>query len=224
MLTRVVSGLVVALALVGWSTIASPSLGADEQSGSAHGESSPNDHGKDPHASDGGAPVDPLSIKTDLALWTGIIFLVLLAVLWIFAWRPIANGLEKREKRIADDISSAKQSNAEARQLLEDYQQKLAEAGDEVRRMIEAARRDGEQAGQEIVEQAKLEIEKQHKRALEEIDLATDGALKELGERGATLAVELAGKIVGSTLDPAAHSRMIASAVADFSKQHPGNN
>ena len=164
----------------------------------------------------------PLDFKTDLALWTGIVFLVVLAILWKFAWKPIADGLSKRENHILDEIAAAERSNAEARRLLDEYQRKLDAAGDEVRQMIEAARREAEQAGAQIVQQARAAAEAERDRALAEIDMATTGALKELADRSASLAVELAGKIVGSQLDRAAHNRLIEQALADFGKATAG--
>ena len=65
-------------------------------------------------------------------------------------------------------------------------------------------------------------MEKQ--RALREIEAATAGAIKELAEQSATLAVGLAGKLVQAELDPKAHVRLIEQAVSDFSKLAPGRN
>ena len=59
---------------------------------------------------------------------------------------------------------------------------------------------------------------------MHEIDTATTGALKELADRSAALAVDLAGKIVQSRLDPQAHSRLIEQAVARFVHSNDGNN
>ena len=57
------------------------------------------------HAAEGaghGQPdLNPLDWKTDLALWTGAVFVALLFVLGKFAWGPIADGLDKREQRVA---------------------------------------------------------------------------------------------------------------------------
>ena len=53
---------------------------------------------------------------------------------------------------------------------------------------------------------------------MQQIESATLAALKELAERSATLAVDLAGKIVGSQLKAADHSRLIDQAVAEFSQ------
>ena len=211
MITRVFAGLLIGLAAAGWLAVAgTPCEASEHAAASESGQETPD--------------INPLDWKADLAIWTAVVFLVLLAVLWKFAWRPIANGLEKRERRIADEIASAERSNVEARQLLEEYHQKLAASGEEVKQMLEAARRDAEQTGQAIVEKAKGDAEAEHQRMLGEIELATSNALKELAEQSATLAVDLAGKIVAAKLDPKAHSHLIERAVADFSKNQPGNN
>lgn len=205
MFNRVATGLMIGWVVVLCLAAATPAFGATEE---GHGD----------------VAINPLDWKRDLAIWTGLVFLLLMAVLWKFAWGPIAQGLQKRERGIADQISQAEQSNADARKLLEEYQQKLAASGEEVQRMLEAARRDAEKTGHQIVEKARAEAEVEHQRALGEIELATAGALKELAEQSATLAVELAGKIVAAKLDPAAHSHLIRQAVANFSKQQPGRN
>ena len=60
--------------------------------------------------------------------------------------------------------------------------------------MIEAGKRDAEKIGDGIVEKARVEADADKRRALEEIDLATSGALKDLAERSASLAVDLAAR------------------------------
>jgi F-type H+-transporting ATPase subunit b len=159
---------------------------------------------------------NPLAWKSDLALWTAVVFVVLLAVLWKFAWKPIAEGLDKREKQIADQIAEAERQNRDARQLLDEYQQRLAASQGEVRGILDQARREAEQTGREMLEKARNEGRAEHARALQQIEAATAGALQELAQRSATLAVELAGKIVGSQLTAERHAELIQEAVAEF--------
>lgn len=182
------------------------------------------EHNGGKHESDHGGGVDPLAFKADLAIWTAAVFLVVLLVLWKFAWGPIVAGLDKREQGIAEQIASAERTNEEARRLLADYQAKLAQSGEEVRQMLDDAKRDAHRVGQQIVAGAKEDAQAEHRRALAEIEMATDAALKELAERSASLAVELAGKIIEARLDPAAHSRLIEQAVARFTRTEPGHN
>lgn len=230
MLPRVVPGLVAVLALVAWPAMSGRAFGEVPPPGSAPGtsetaSSSPGSRENPPpaDAEDGGG-VHPLQFQPDLAIVTGVVFLLLLLILGRFAWRPIARGLEKREQRIAEEIDSAQQTNVQARQLLGEYQQKLAASGEEIRQMLENARQEAEKAGRAIVEKARDESRAAQQRHLEELERATDDTLKELAERSAGLAVELAGKIVRAQLDPNAHARLIEQAVSSFSKTTPGNN
>lgn len=158
----------------------------------------------------------PLEWQTDLALWTAVVFLVLLAVLWRYAWGPIAAGLEQRERGIANQITEAQRANEDAQRLLAEHQKKLDAASDEVRQLIAQGRRDAEQSGQRILDEARAAAKAEHEKALAEIDRATSGAIAELASKSAELAVGLAGKIVQTQLRPGDHERLVREAVAGF--------
>jgi len=161
-------------------------------------------------------PLAPSAWKADLAIWTAIVFLVLLAVLWKFAWGPLADGLDKRENKIADQIAQADEANRQAKNLLAGYEKKLADAQDDVRGILEQGRCDAEQVGRQMLDKAKEEAKAEQQRALKQIEAATGAAIQELADQSAALAVELAGKIVHAKLNPADHVRLIEQAVAGF--------
>ncbi|NIL98582.1 MAG: F0F1 ATP synthase subunit B [Planctomycetales bacterium] len=162
------------------------------------------------------AAADPLAVDVDLAIWTAIVFLVTLAVLWKFAWGPICEGLERREQAIADNIATAENAAEEARKLTAEYEAKLAGAADEVRKVMEEARRDAEYTSQQIVEKAQAKAAEEGNRMLREVETAKDAALKEISDSAADLAVDLAGQIVGRELSVDDHSRLIEEAQSDF--------
>jgi F-type H+-transporting ATPase subunit b len=168
--------------------------------------------------------INPLDFQKNLALWTGVMFLIFYVILGKFAWKPISQGLDKREQQVADQIQQAQASNDEARRLLADYQAKLATSEAEVRGILEQGRRDAEALGQQILNKAKADTELEKQRALRDIDSATAGAIKELAETSAKMAVELAGKMLQTEIDPKAHTRLIEQAVSDFSKVTPSKN
>ncbi len=171
----------------------------------------------DPGHGNASADMDnPAEFKSDLAIWSAVVFLVLFGILWKFAWGPIASGLEKREKSIADNIAAAEQAGEEAEKLIASYESKLAGAADEVRLLLEEARRDAEHTKQQILDEAKEGAKGERDRALREIDMATDQALKTLAETSANMAVDLAGKIIHQQLKPADHRDLIKEAVDNF--------
>ncbi|OYV86921.1 MAG: hypothetical protein B7Z73_10910 [Planctomycetia bacterium 21-64-5] len=151
--------------------------------------------------------LDPSELKGDLAIFTFVVFLLLVGILWKFAWGPISHGLEKREHHIAEQIAAAERANAEAKQLLADYEHKLASVQDEVRAIIEEARRDA------TMDRAKREIE-----------TAKDQALRELAETSANLAVELAGKIIRTQLDAHQHAQLVTEALSRLPAASPSQN
>ena len=163
-----------------------------------------------------------LEADAQLAFFTLVVFLMLLAVLYKFAWGPISTALDAREARIASNIAAAEKANADAQAVLVKYEEKLAAAADEVRKMIEEARRDAEHTQKDILAKAGQEANALRERALRDIETATAQSLKELAERSANLAVDLAGKIVRQQLGPTEHTRLIEEAVAKF--QSPSKN
>ena len=182
------------------------------------------------HAGAGGADAHAAGrqpsqiIKPDLSLWTVFIFLGLLLVLGKFAWKPIIDGLHAREKSIHDEISEAKRQNEEAKSLLSQYQQQLAQAAEQVKAMLEEARRDSEHTKEQIISEARSEATAERNRALRDIGVATDQALKTLAEQSANLAVSVAGKILQKQMSAADHAELIKQAVGEFSLSGPSKN
>ncbi len=159
-----------------------------------------------------------VEVNPDLAIYSALVFLVLLAILWKFAWGPIIAGLQKREQGIADNIAAAQRTHDEAKLLLADYEKRLAGAADQVRVMMDEARREAEQTKAEIVAEAKEAARLEAERGKREVQLARDQALKELSERSTNMAVELAGKIIRAQLSHSDHARLVQEAMAEFAK------
>ncbi len=173
-------------------------------------------------ASEGGGhgSPNPLKFEPDLAVFTAIIFLVLMAVLWKFAWGPIMQGLRKREEAIAEEIASAQRSNEEAKDLLTQYESRLGEAADEVRSLLDQGKKDADSQRQQIIADAQDAARAEKDRAVREIDVAKNEALSELAEKSVDTAVDLAGRIVGKQLEAADHTRLIQEALEKFPSQN----
>lgn len=188
-------------------------------SAAPHGEAA-GTHGEAAH---GGDP-SPLAWDTDLALWTLVVFLILFFVLWKFAWGPISAALAKREQNIADNIAAAQRAQEEATEMLAQYELKLAGAADQVREMLEEARRDAEHTKQQIVAEARTAAQQEHERAMRDIRTATDVAVKELSERSTDLAIELAGKVISTKLTSEERSRLVQDSLSQFAAATPSRN
>ncbi len=163
-----------------------------------------------------GVSEDPSEIKTDLAIHTVIVFLLLFAILARFAWGPISSGLEKREEGIRQNIADAESARVKAEQLLADHEKKLAEVQGEVQEIIAEARRDAEQTKNDIITQAQTEAETTQKRAIDEIERARDHALKELFDTMSNNVLHATEHVLGRTLDDGDQNRLIDEALAQL--------
>lgn len=166
---------------------------------------------------------DPAEFRGDLAIWSFAVFVLLAGLLAKFAWKPILEGLDKRERGIADTIAATRAANEEAKSMLASYERRLAEASEEVRSMLDEARRDAEATKQTIVAEARKAADDEQARAKREIGLATDDALSRIAERAGELAVDVAGKFLRDKLSTDDHQRLVRDSVASI-RSNPSVN
>jgi len=199
----------------------SASAADDQHASGEHGEHGDHGHlpeiGHNPPAGTTQKDFEsPAWFQTDLAVWSFAVFLGLFGLLTKFAWKPIMEGLEKREQGIADTIAATQAANEDARRMLASYERRLAEATDEVRGMLEEARRDADATRQTIVAEARKAAEEEKARARHEIGLARDEAIAAIADRAGDLAVEVAGKFLREKLGRDDQTRLIRDSVASL--------
>jgi len=122
----------------------------------------------------------------------------------------ISKTLSERTELIEGGLARSEEAQAEAKELLDQYRQQLAEARHEASRLREEAREQGAQIIAEMREQAQAEARRITESAQAQIAAERQQALTSLRAEVGTLATELAGRIVGESLtDEARQSRMV---------------
>lgn len=201
---------VIALSL---AALSAPSVSASDDSASAEQGAFDADLSR---SGGGKAQEDPIELQSDLALWSFVVFTLLLLILWKFAWGPIAEALDKREQGIADKIEEAKQNAEASEQRLAEYEASISGAAQEVRDMIDKARREGEIQKQEILSEAQAAAADEKDRALRSIAAAKDVALGQIAQKSVDEAFALAGKIVRRELQTTDHAHLIHETLEQF--------
>ena len=153
------------------------------------------------------------SVDPGLLIWTILTFLVVLVVLRVTAWKPLAKSLEDRQRSIEGAIEDARKIKDEAEALLAKYEGHLKSAKDEARQILEEARADGRRVQEEIRATAHAEAAEFKERARKEIELQKDAALHEIWTLAADLSTNLAGRILGRRLDGADQERLVKELV-----------
>src|SRR5438132_4555144 len=89
-------------------------------------------------------PPNILELKPSLALATLIVFLVLLLVLWRFAWGPLSKALHDREHHIESTLEEAERARRDSERLLAEHRAQMAQAAEQARSLMDEARRTAE--------------------------------------------------------------------------------
>jgi F-type H+-transporting ATPase subunit b len=158
-----------------------------------------------------------LGINLPVLIAQFVNFTILLVVLRMVAWGPLTKMLDERRERIRESLAAAEQAKAQ-----------VANSERQVQEQVEAGRRDAQNLiaqAQEISTriqadaraQAQADAEALISRARSEIQLERDTAIADLRKEFADVTIAAAEKVVNSSLDRAAHRRLIDEALAESS-------
>jgi F-type H+-transporting ATPase subunit b len=161
--------------------------------------------------------ITDLGINLPVLLGQVLSFTFLLILLRLFVYKPVLAMLDERRERIREGLSAADRGREQAEA-----------ANREAAAQIETARREGQQivanaqaASQRLQEEGRAQAQVQQEAMLErargEIQLERDNAIAELRREFADLTIAAAEKVIGQSLDRAAHQRLIEQALADSS-------
>ena len=157
-----------------------------------------------------------IEVVPGLMIWTLICFGIAFFVLRRYAFGPIQTAIETRRDRIRQAIDEADRARAEARELLEQHRQLIAQAKSESAGILAEARK----VADAQIERAKDEAESERQRRLEDtrrqIEAETVRALDQIRGEVAELTVEATRRVTGKVLDAADQRRLIDEAVADL--------
>ena len=140
---------------------------------------------------------------------TWVTFILVTFILYKVAWKPILEALDKREETIRKSQEEAAQIREELRKM-EDFRGKSqAEADNQARDIIAAARRAAEDAGRVIEEKSRKEAQILVENAERDIGKAREKAIAALRKESADLSIALAGKLIGANLDDKKNRAMV---------------
>ncbi len=155
-------------------------------------------------------------IDPGLFLWSVFTFLVLVGLLYKFAFTPLMRMQKARQAEIHQSIVDAENLRDEAQHLLADYKKQMAQARQEADAIVERARKAGEASKAELVEEARVQAEATLARARDQIQRDTNQALQRIREEAADLAVAATAKVARTSLSEEDQLRLIKEAIDEI--------
>lgn len=155
-------------------------------------------------------------IDPGLFIWSMVTFILLIFLLYKFAFGPLMALQKQRQDEIHSSIRESERLRDEAHTLLEDYKTRLASARQESEDILERARKVGESIKGEILEEAKAQAERAIEKAHEQIERETRQALQEIKSDIAALTLAATEKVTKKTLTERDHLDLINEAIAEI--------
>ncbi len=175
--------------------------------------------GADPHAAEAhgdghGEKRELMTLKYKEALFTIIVFGLFFVVLSVFVWPKILGSLQAREDKVRGDLKQAEDAAKAATTTLAEYKQQLAEAQKQAQVIVDESRVSAQQVGAQLKEQTQAEITQMRERAQADIQSAKERALTEIYEQTATLATDVAGKILRREINAGDQASLVRESIA----------
>jgi F-type H+-transporting ATPase subunit b len=151
-------------------------------------------------------------------LWTWIIFGIVFLILWKFAFRPIREQLEARERRIKETVDKADQVRAEAAALLDKHREMMDRAKADAQEVLNEGRIAAERVKKEAHAAGQAEAQEFLERAHKEIDLQKNKAIDEIRQETVDLTLLAAGKVLERSITDEDHRRLARTVIDEVAK------
>lgn len=156
----------------------------------------------------------PLTVEGGLMFWTLVIFALLVAVLWKFAWPQILGAVEAREKALEQQIAEAARNREESARMLEQQKKLLADSRTQAHQMLTDAQGAAEKERTLLLEKARQEQEELLARARRELDEERQRAVAELRREAVDLSLAAAGRLIRQRLGDDSDRKLVADYLA----------
>ena len=166
----------------------------------------------------GGHVASPFDINGGVIIWTVVIFLFLLALLWRWGYPALLRMVEERERRIQKQLEDAERANAEAQRLLEEHKKQIAAARNEAQDILAKAKAVSEKERATLLAKAREEYDALLNRARKDIDAEKEKAIQALRREAVELSIAAASRVIEANLDTDANRKLVTEFLESIGK------
>ena len=131
-----------------------------------------------------------------LFIWTILTFLVLLALLAKFAWKPLLAALDQRQQMIAQAVEDAKKAREEIERVQQESAQVLNKARVDAEAIVTRAQSDASAFHEEMRQKAIADGQAIVQRAEKQIELEKNRAIEDIRREAVDLSLAIATKLL----------------------------
>ena len=146
-------------------------------------------------------------------VWSLVIFLTVLFVLKKYAWNPLLDFLEEREKDIAESLEMAESAKTNLEKIKDESEKILNKAKKEGKTIVSDSKLRAEESANKILDDAKAKSNEFLDDAKSKIEIEKKRAIKEIKQEFVYLSLELATKGLQRNVNDDDNNKFIKSSV-----------
>ena len=135
------------------------------------------------------------------------IFLLILFVIWRWVLPPVQKAMTERQEMVRGQIEESRKARERLEEADAKYREALNEARTEAAKIRDEARAEAGKIKSELREQAEREVAQIRQRGEEQLATQREQVMRQLRSELGELAVTLAGRIVGESMQDQARQR-----------------
>jgi F-type H+-transporting ATPase subunit b len=136
-----------------------------------------------------------------------VAFVIILAVLWRYVVPPLQKAMRERQDTIRRQLEESQRAKEQLASAEEEHRRTLAEARAEATQIREDAKRESQKIIDETKAKAQAEVDRIQQRGEEQLASQRRQVISELRVEIGQMAVQLAGRVVGESLEDDARRR-----------------
>ncbi len=160
----------------------------------------------------------PFDINGGVIIWTVVIFVILLAVLYRLGYPALLRMVEERERRIQKQLEDAEKANAEAQRLLEEHKKQIAAAHNQAQEILAKAKTVSQKERETLLAKAREEYDALLNRARKDIDAEKEKAIQALRREAVDVSIAAASRVIEANLDTDANRKLVTEFLESLGK------
>lgn len=152
-------------------------------------------------------------VSPGLYIWSLVIFLLVLLILKKYAWKPLLDFLDQREKEISDSLAMAESAKADLEKVKEESEKILNEAKNQGKSIVIDSKQKAEDSANKILNDAQAKSDEFVLDAKKKIDVEKKKAIKEIKEEVVGLSLDLASQVLQRNVKDEDNNKFVDSSL-----------
>ncbi|CCQ91842.1 ATP synthase, F0 complex, subunit B [Nitrospina gracilis 3/211] len=157
--------------------------------------------------------LEQVSVFSSLIFWSIVSFALLLFLLKKYAFPPILQMLEERQKKISGDIQNAEAMRAEAEKIKKEFEDQLQTAHDKANTIVQLAHDESRKLQEKTLNETQAKVRQMQKEAEHEIRVARDKLMGEIRQYVSVLTIASTEKILRRTMQDDDKKRLVDESI-----------